>query len=69
MPVLTTTAMTFRMTVAFNFMLASPPLSKRQVCPASLQQFSLAPLARGCHTRNLSWGPGVCPNQCKQKTA
>ena len=28
MPVLTTTAMTFRMTAAFNFMLASSPLSK-----------------------------------------
>src|SRR5215469_10014666 len=28
MPVLTTTAMTFRMTVAFNFMLGSSPLSK-----------------------------------------
>ena len=31
MPVLTTTAMTFRMTVAFNFMLASSPLSKCRV--------------------------------------
>ena len=36
MPVLTTTAMTFRMTVAFNFMLGSSSFSKCQVSRAKI---------------------------------